>query len=161
MSWWWFLIPATIFLGAAAIHFGWKKMLPVMYFLIAVGIIASLWWGVPAIISRWKSDGGKGKETHTEQTTTIHEHEPVEALVLEKECLTPCEVKIAWKFRIQSEGLPIKVTFKGVKEPVSYPGEGDFRAPKEMRSGETLIESAVPGRTTIPIKVYRRVYIRR
>lgn len=154
MSWWWFLIPVAIATGTATAHFGLKKMLP---FFITVGVIAGLWWGVPAIIAWWKSDGDKGKETHTEHT----EHGPVEALILEKECLTPCEVKIAWKFRIQSEGLPIKITFKGVKEPVSYPGEGDFKAPKEMRSGETLIESAVPGRITIPIKVYRVTYIRR
>lgn len=140
----------------------------VLYFLSIVFLLL-IGWGLSALFSASKTkivETMKGRELKKaqveEKTVEQHtSHEPVEALVLEKECLTPCEVSIAWRFRIQSEGLPIKVTFKGVKEPVSYPGEGDFRAPKEMRSGDTLIESAVPGRVTVPIKVYRRVQIRR
>ena len=159
MSWWWFLLPVVIVFVTATVRFGWKKMLPA---LLVVGFFAISWWGFSSLVAWWKSDDGDKKKTRTEERVEQHtSHEPVEALVLEKECLTPCEVNIAWKFRIQSEGLPIRITFKGVKEPVSYPGEGDFKAPKEMRSGNTLIESAVPERTTIPIKVYRKIYIRR
>jgi hypothetical protein len=135
-------------------------------FLLLIGWVLSALFSVSKtkIVETMKGRELKKAQVEDKKTRTKEQEghaELVEALVLEKECLTPCEVSIAWRFRIQSEGLPIKVTFKGVKEPVSYPGEGDFKAPKEMRSGDTLIESAVPERTTIPIKVYRRVYIRR
>lgn len=159
MSWWWFLLPVVIVFVTATVRFGWKKMLPA---LLVVGFFAISWWGFSSLVAWWKSDDGDKKKTRTEERVEQHtSYEPVEALVLEKECITPCEVGIAWKAKIRGEGNPLRITFPGVGDPVSYPGEGDFKAPKHVRSGNTLIESANPKRPNVRVQIYRKIYIRR
>lgn len=86
---------------------------------------------------------------------------PKEALLLEQECWTPCSAYIAWKFKIRTDGQPIKIKFQGVADPVEYPGEGDFKAPANMLSGETEFVSLDKERPHIRVQVYKKIIVRK
>lgn len=81
----------------------------------------------------------------------------VEALVLEHECTTPCSANIAWKFKIRTDGHPLRIKFQGVRDEVTYPGEGDFQAPPKMTSGETKFVSADKEHPNVRVQVYRKI----
>lgn len=83
-----------------------------------------------------------------------------EALVLRFEGLTPCSTRIAWPFRIQRDGKDIQVKWPGVREPVTYSGEGDTVAPPEMRSGDTKFVSPDPSNPHVRVRVYERIRVR-
>ena len=85
----------------------------------------------------------------------------VDALVLEHECVTPCSANIAWRFKIRTEGHPLQIQFKGVVNPVTFPGEGDFQAPEKMQSGETFFVSSEKEHPNVRVQVYRVVSYRR
>ena len=83
---------------------------------------------------------------------------PVDALVLQAECWTPCSTNIDYKFKIRGEGNPLRVTFPGVGA-VDYPGEGDFKAPSQMRSGETHFVSLNAERPNVRVQIYKKITV--
>lgn len=82
-----------------------------------------------------------------------------EANVLVKEGFTPLTVDIHYKFQFRTEGKPINVKFNGIEEVVPFAGEGDFNAPKNLRSGETIITSGDTNHLKIWVKVYKIIKI--
>ncbi|OGI73695.1 hypothetical protein A3D42_00540 [Candidatus Nomurabacteria bacterium RIFCSPHIGHO2_02_FULL_41_18] len=83
----------------------------------------------------------------------------IEALLLERECWTPCDANIAWPFKIRTEGRPLRIKFQGVAGWTDYPGEGDFRAPSNMQSGETQFVSPDEENLHVRVQVYRKVMV--
>lgn len=115
------------------------------------------WVKIPAGFHRpvGEDDCVEGKAptpiTPTPITTT-------EALVLERECYTPCSVNIAWRFRIlRTEAIRIK--WNGFDGWMKYPAKGDLKAPSQMRSGQTDIESDDPQHPNVRVQVYRKVTV--
>lgn len=94
-------------------------------------------------------------DAHPPTSTTL----PVEALVLEHECLTPCSANITWRFKIRTDGHPLRIKFQGIKGWKDFPAEGDFQAPTQMRSGDTEFVSSDPRHPHIRVQVYKRVII--
>jgi hypothetical protein len=80
----------------------------------------------------------------------------VEALVLMRECWTPCSAYIDYKAKIRGEGNPLRITFPGVRSPVDYPGEGDFKAPSGAVSGEVTFSSLNDLRPNVRVQIYKR-----
>ncbi|MEX2052534.1 MAG: hypothetical protein WD991_02485 [Candidatus Paceibacterota bacterium] len=114
---------------------------------LLIGFLYVVWWNADEI------------ETPTNATPPPAPVEMVEALVLEHECLTPCSADIAWRFKIRTDGRPLSVKFQGVGQAVTYPGEGDFKAPSSMRSGETQFVSPDESHPHVRVQVYRKVTV--
>lgn len=104
--------------------------------------------------------GGDDEPTNTPVSTPVAQKPTTttEALVLERECYTPCSVNIAWRFRIlRTEAIRVK--WNGFDGWIEYPAKGDLRAPSQMRSGQTEFESADPEHPTVRVQVYRKVTV--
>jgi len=82
-----------------------------------------------------------------------------EADMLVQEGYTPLTVDINYKFQFRTEGKPINVKFNGIREVVSYSGEGSFKAPLNMLAGETVITSGDTLNPRIWVKVYKIIKI--
>ncbi|MFZ3011721.1 MAG: hypothetical protein WA060_01845 [Minisyncoccia bacterium] len=113
--------------------------------------------GTSAVSSWWSEKEEEETKPPDNKPTSTYYHQPTEALVLMHECYTPCSTQIAWSFKIRTEGRPLRITFSGVRDSVSYPGEGDFRAPSQMRSGETFFDSPDKKNPHVRVQVYRKV----
>lgn len=85
--------------------------------------------------------------TPTRETAT-------EALVLMYECYTPCSYKIQWKFKLQTDGHPLKVKFHGMSNWYTLPAEGNVKIPFTMNVGEAYFESV--DNKPVRVEVYRR-----
>lgn len=126
--------------------------------LIRVGLILLILI-VVVVRNRYFTPEEEEKVSSSKKTTTYTPAAAtatVEALVLEHECYTPCNANIAWRFKIRTEGNPIRIKFTGVRDWVEYPGEGDFKAPASMDSGDTRFESSNPKRPNVRVWVYRK-----
>lgn len=78
-----------------------------------------------------------------------------EVEVLMQEGYTPLTVDIRYKFRFYTDGKPINVKFNGIEEIVPFAGVGDFNAPTNLRSGETVINSRDPNNPRIWVRVFK------
>jgi hypothetical protein len=80
----------------------------------------------------------------------------VEALVLEKECFTPCSADIEWPFKIRTDGDPLRIKFQGTGW-FDHPGKGYVQAPSQMQSGNTEFISPDEKNPRVRVQVYRKV----
>lgn len=134
--------------------------------MVVVIIIALVAWGVSRLgNASEEANAAKAEQKATAPAATsppAARYAPVQtqnALVLMNECYTPCSAPIAWRFHIRTEGHPLDISFQGVAKPVRYPGEGDFAAPPEMRSGETKFESPDETRPHVRVQVYKVIAV--
>lgn len=99
-------------------------------------------------------------EAAARAATSVASLPPVEALVLAGECLMPCTLNIAWKFKVRvDDRIPFRIIYKGAG-PVDYPaGDKDFKAPAQMRSGETGFESLDSSHPNARVRVYRKILV--
>jgi hypothetical protein len=141
---------------------GWIWMV-----LIATCLLLAIFGGIKSCNDNNKKavEKSKAEKVAAEKFNAAHPPAPAakqtEALVLEKECLTPCSANIAWKFKIRTDGRPLRIKFQGVHDEVSYPGEGDFQVPPEMTSGETTFISSDNEHPHVRVQVYRRISLPR
>ena len=116
---------------------------------------------VGAILAIAMSDDAPSPAPSSAATTTSTSAptpvETVEALVFADECYTPCSMKINYRAKIRGEGNPLRITFPGVNQPVDYPGEGDFKAPTQMRSGATEFVSLNEARPHVRVQLYKKL----
>jgi len=83
-----------------------------------------------------------------------------EALILEKECVTPCSVKITFRFKIRTDGDPLWIRYPCVDTLVPHPGKGEGKVPPEMCSGETFLTSRDSANPHVRTWTYRKEKIR-
>lgn len=135
------------------VNIGWKLLLGI------VGVVLVLWF--VSLGWRWWSEREKTSISNgtTERTTPRSAPELVEVEELQKECFTPCEAYIAWKFRIRyDDRYPIRIVYRGAGA-VEYPaGDATFAPPAGMLSGDTKFKSP-GGVPSFRVRVYRLVLI--
>lgn len=95
-----------------------------------------------------------------EPTATTQQYvpppQPVEALVLMHECMTPCSADIQWKFKIRTDGHAIKVKFPGMSW-YNMPAEGDVKFPFTMNAGEAFFASLDEKNPNVRVQVYKKI----
>lgn len=106
-------------------------------------------------------DTGKGIKHRlgTSKPATAHPPapatQPVESLVLEHECLTPCSANISYRFEVIWGDSPLRITYPGGQIVDRRGKDEDFQAPSNIRSGETKFVSLDPLRPNFRVRVYR------
>jgi type II secretory pathway pseudopilin PulG len=90
----------------------------------------------------------------TQQRATL---QTKDALVLEKECLTPCSSYYGWRYKIRTDGHPLRVKFDGL-DWIDYPAEGSVPTPDGFKPGEAYFESP-DKEPRVMVQVYKIVTI--
>ncbi len=84
-----------------------------------------------------------------------------EVLIPFCEGVTPCPLTIPeGKFKIRTDGDPIRIKFQGIDHWVDYPGKGDFQVPTGVEPGEAQAASLDPKNLGVRVQVYRKVTVR-
>ncbi len=84
-----------------------------------------------------------------------------EALLLEQECLTPCNRFVGWSYKVRTNGDPIGIKYHGCTDWFNQPGKGDFSAPNCFRPGKAEFKSLDENNPRVPVQVYKRITVRR
>ena len=79
---------------------------------------------------------------------------PIEALVLEHECLTPCSTNINYKFKVIWGDSPLRIVYPGGITVDRHGKDEDFQAPS-FNSGEVKFASLDPLRPNFRVQVYK------
>jgi hypothetical protein len=121
-------------------------MRTIFWLMVVVGVLWLGWNLIP--------DSSSDPPASTEQEV---QQPVVEALVLMKECLTPCSALLDYRFKIRTDGHPLRIKFPGVDEWFEHPAEGDARAPSGITDeGETLFVSPDVDHPHVQVQVYKK-----
>ena len=85
--------------------------------------------------------------------------QPIEALIFVTECWTPCNAYIGYKYKIRGEGSPLRIIFWNIDKPIDYPGEGDFKTPKDFQPGDTKFTSLNKLRPHVRVQIYKKINV--
>ena len=85
--------------------------------------------------------------------------QPIEALIFVTECWTPCNAYIGYKYKIRGEGNPLRIIFWNIDKPIDYPGEGDFKTPKDFQPGDTKFTSLNKLRPHVRVQIYKKINV--
>lgn len=141
-----------------------RKIFLIFLTLATVGIVA---WGShwvmtpsPEKVAK-KVDELKTKEyAKTQQPAPATTSQLVEALVLENECITPCSGNIpVGKFKVRTDGHPIRIKYKGVDNWFVEPPGEDSSAPKGVEAGEAQFVSSDKNNLHIKVQVYKKITV--
>lgn len=113
------------------------------------------WVKIPAGFYKEVNSGEcvEGTPPAPEQSAT---QQMVEALVLQKECLTPCSSFVGWNYKVRTDGDPIRVIGKDYTWDI--PGKGAANPPKNFQPGETRIVS-LGKNPQVDVWVYKKITI--
>ncbi|MDD5721477.1 MAG: hypothetical protein PHT16_03485 [Candidatus Pacebacteria bacterium] len=134
---------------------------------LATAIIFAVVWGSNWIATKWskkeakKAAEEKAKEiAKTQPPTQTASRQKVEALVLDNECLTPCSGNIpAGRFKIRTDGHPLRIKFKGVHDWVEHPAEGEAKSPSGVEPGEAQFVSSDKENPHVKVWVYKKITV--
>jgi hypothetical protein len=84
---------------------------------------------------------------------------PVEALVLEHECVTPSSSFVGWGYKVRTDGDPLRIKYNGCSEWFEQPARGQFQAPGCFTPGEALFASRDEKNPHVKVWVYRKITV--
>lgn len=122
--------------------------------LIAICLVFVIAGGIKSCSERKEAEKAavaKYAATHTPKSART-----VEALVLQKECLTPCSAYVGWSYKVRTDGDPIRIKYQGT-DWFDQPAKGDFQAPKGFQPGETQFVSPDKKNPHVRVWVYKKI----
>ena len=81
---------------------------------------------------------------------------PVEALVLEHECLTPCGSFVGWNYKVRTDGHPFRIKYQGT----GWVKGGD-KVPETFEPGEAEFVSDDSNNLHVLVQVYKKITVPR